>query len=518
MTRVWTYWQGQRPPYINACLESMARACATDDIEFCLLTPCNLQQFISPKALHASYRNLKTPSLVAACVRAAILAEQGGWWWDADTIAHKSPLELTESYPTSDVLYLTLATAPRRVVPQYIYFRPGVGIAAKWLGKINRKLAAGTIDLRELGQSLLTSLVDGQRKCTEVDRRLFLPIDPDQEVEAYFRPAKPKQFAAAETICHGLRHSWFAANKSGEIALTPRWWKSRNTLFHRLLHRARVAPWPDSVTAKCTPTIKTATSRPIYKRQPKIKAPHAAIVTLATGDYWQGAKVLFRSLRQHGLPKSIACIVLSSDPYEPDFASRVPISRRYDSIFTSAGQFSTTAGKFHALTLPFDRIILIDSDIYCLQDCSYLWSDALRALSFYAVHDTATYRYYAHKLRKQRLQVDQLFNAGVMVYNRWVMPSLHDNLLQDIQDHKIDTYDGGDQGYFNAFFQHHGIEVGYLPPGYNYLPDPNMPRIPQYAQRLFHFAGEGAKPWDANYHRDLGEHASHLRAYRKYLK
>ena len=39
------------------------------------------------------------PNMAANCIRAALLAKYGGWWWDADTVGLQSPLELTRQYP-----------------------------------------------------------------------------------------------------------------------------------------------------------------------------------------------------------------------------------------------------------------------------------------------------------------------------------------------------------------------------------------------------------------------------------
>ena len=67
--------------------------------------------------------------------------------------------------------------------------------------------------------------------------------------------------------------------------------------------------------------------------------------------------------------------------------------------------------------------------------------------------------------------------------------------MKKILSHECLSYDGGDQGYLNHYFQLSRIEVGYLPNGYNYCLDPNMPQLPEYAQYLIHFCGKDTKPW-----------------------
>lgn len=247
-------------------------------------------------------------------------------------------------------------------------------------------------------------------------------------------------------------------------------------------------------------------------------SPRTAIVTLATDDYWNGARVLFRSLEACGLPDYIDRIVLSNDPAEPDWATRRPISHDYSEIKSADGQFALTPNKLFALTLDYDRIIIIDADIFCVQDCKFLWSNNLSALPFYAVADCATTIYYGQRIDQLGLDRNLMFNAGTMVYNRGLLPDLHEQLLWSITNGSCQSYDGGDQGYFNAYFQGIRQEIGYLPVGYNYLPDPNMPRIPPHARYLFHFAGEGPKPWSPGYSRDLGEYSTYLDAWQKHAR
>ena len=487
---VWTYWQGPRPAYIDVCLKSMADVCNISGVEFHLVTPGNLHNFIGVGDLHPNYKKLRLPNMASNCVRVALLAKYGGWWWDADTVGLKSPLEVNRANPDAEMLYMTWTKPPRRILNGYIYARPESLIVRKWLEQINYKVEHDFEKANtwlELGEKLLTPLLNDRPGCVEIERRLFLPVDIDAHVPRFFKVINFKKYLSEDTVCYGLNHSWFNHNRHGKINMPPHRWKNSPLLIHQLLQFAREnSEVPANRVVHCP------------KKSPANKT---AVVTLATGDYWKGAQVLFHSLERHGMPDEIDRIVISNDRVDPTFAKRVPITHSYDSIQTKSGQFAETANKFFALTLDYDRIILVDSDIFCVQDCKFLWSNHLNSLPFYAVRDSATYKYYPKKIDYLQLDKNLLFNGGTMVYNRNLMPDLHERILDGIRTGRCQTYDGGDQGYFNAFFQVIGQEVGYLPNGYNYLLDPHMPQLPEYARYLFHFAGGGLKPWSPGFTR-----------------
>lgn len=217
-----------------------------------------------------------------------------------------------------------------------------------------------------------------------------------------------------------------------------------------------------------------------------------AVVCLATGEYWRGAKVLFNTLRKIGhLPDTIDQIVLRNEPC--DFAKTIPIVRDYSWIPTSAENFPKVADKFFALTLGYDRVVLIDADVMCVGDCSLLWSDRLGTQAFYGCIDTASKIYYKIAISEMELDPERLFNGGVMVFQGIDV----EHVLTCIKKNIIHAYDGGDQGYLNAYFQkvRPGCN-GWLPSGYNYCLDINMPAVSPDKQKLIHFCGGNANPWD----------------------
>ena len=499
---VWTYWEGPKLPYIEVCLKSVACACNVSGVEFHLVTPETLYQFIGKNTLHPNHNHLQL-AMKADCIRAALLAKYGGWWFDADTIGLQSPLEITNKHSDAEVLYMTWTRPPRRILNGYIYIAKGSSLAQKWLAKINYRLQHNFEKANTwlgLGEKLLTPIVDGQGGCVEIKRSLFLPIDIDKSVPRFFKVIDFNKYLLKDTVCYGLNHSWFLSKQRRALTLNPERWKSSPVLLHQLLHHIS-----DRDKKNRTQLVK----KPNRNLLRSTTTPSTVIVTLAIGKYWVGAKNLFQSLKNHGMPREIARVVLSDDNIEPNFAERKPIGHDYDWIKTKEGQFASTANKLAALSLNYNRIILIDSDIFCVKDCKFLWSDLLGELPFYAVADTAAIGYYPEKIQHLGLDENLIFNAGVMVYNRLVYPNLLQDLLQDIKSGDCESYDGGDQGYLNSFFQNRNQEIGYLPPGYNYTADQHMPRVLTRSRFLFHFAGR-AKPWDANYKKNLGEHNTYI--------
>ena len=217
-----------------------------------------------------------------------------------------------------------------------------------------------------------------------------------------------------------------------------------------------------------------------------------AVVILAVGNYWKGAKVMFHTLRKYGgIPKHVDRVALGSTtlkegrPLTKDWSHiPVPVNKQY---------FSRVAAKFEALTLGYDRVIMLDADMLCIGDCSLLWSEELTK-PFYAVKDIATKVYYGKRLEQIGLNPELNFNAGTMVFNK---PDILDELLIAIAD-GLQTYDGGDQGYLNAFFQlvRPDLEVGFLPTAYNCVLDKNFTQVPDEDKSIVHFTGANANPWN----------------------
>ncbi|MFA5153694.1 MAG: glycosyltransferase [Clostridia bacterium] len=222
-----------------------------------------------------------------------------------------------------------------------------------------------------------------------------------------------------------------------------------------------------------------------------------AIAVTATGEYWKGAKVLFSTLRKYGrLPDSVDTLAIGVN--ECDWATPVEIVADYSWVPVESATFPKVADKFFAWTLDYDRIIIIDADVMCVGDCSYLWSNHIGRLPVYACRDTAAIWYYPSQIEAIGLDHASIFNTGVVVVHPGLFPrrSPLGGLRRGIESWHLNSYDGSDQGYLNAYFRN--TEIGWLPPEYNVCLDPNMPSLPAYAERLIHFCGGDANPWRVN--------------------
>jgi hypothetical protein len=237
---VFSYWEGPRPEYIQVCLDSMARVLGDD---FHLVTPETVNQWVPPGTLHPAWRGLPQPALRADCLRAALLAVHGGWWWDADTVAIDSPLSLHKRHRNAEALYTTWTKAPVRVLNGYIYIRHGSKLATKWLAGVNDSLHRDRhIEWCSLGEKLITDMMLSEPKAVRFSRGIVLPIDIDESVSQFFDPADWRLSVCSHGLsshcsppCFGLNHSWFWFHRRADILLPRAQWPKSPLLIHQLL-------------------------------------------------------------------------------------------------------------------------------------------------------------------------------------------------------------------------------------------------------------------------------------------
>jgi hypothetical protein len=228
-----------------------------------------------------------------------------------------------------------------------------------------------------------------------------------------------------------------------------------------------------------------------------------AVVTLGIGSYWQGCKVLLRSLEKHGMPDSVDRIMLHDPGESPpsDFATLVPVTDDYSDLpyevksECDRQRFINSFKRVFAFTLPYDRIIYMDADMLCVGGMDLLWGDKIGKLPWYACLDTAAQVYYAERLKQAAIDPVRVFNGGLEVAHPGMLDWFYYALLYRLRAGTLSMYDGADQGAINSYFQFSGIETGILPPGYNYVLDPNCPQVPEYHRRLLHFTGSAANPF-----------------------
>jgi hypothetical protein len=225
------------PEYISICLWS-ARMICSSGLEFTCVTPENVRTFLPPGTIHENYLKLQQPALRADCIRAALLARYGGWWWDADTVGINYPSKSIVN-PES-ALYMIWDKAPRRILNGYIYIPPDATIAKMWLGTVNGALMDDYehIDWCSLGEGVLTNLLP-ELGAMQIDRSTFLPIDIDSSVGLFFGEEDFHKYLTHHTVCFGLNHSWFMYHRAEAMNLPSSEWSKSPLLIHKLLEHAR---------------------------------------------------------------------------------------------------------------------------------------------------------------------------------------------------------------------------------------------------------------------------------------
>lgn len=224
-----------------------------------------------------------------------------------------------------------------------------------------------------------------------------------------------------------------------------------------------------------------------------------AFVTLSTGDYIQGTEVLFYSILKHCGGIFLGDFIYLTDesqttPYLTKIgAKNIFINDMYKDIQTRQDLFKEVSKKYAVFLLNgYDRIIMLDSDILCINEPTELFQDKLNEFSFWAGKDYACNKYYKQGLSLLHLDPNKIFNTGTMVINKeWLNEETHNKIRQFSIDNI--SYDGGDQGYINSYVQKMHIPIGYLDVKYNQALDPYFPvsGCPVFV----HFSGGDGNPW-----------------------
>jgi lipopolysaccharide biosynthesis glycosyltransferase len=228
-----------------------------------------------------------------------------------------------------------------------------------------------------------------------------------------------------------------------------------------------------------------------------------AIVTLATKDYLVGMSNLYLSLQSfdHDLT-SIDFVCISDCQKEFEFVGNKVI--KYENLvdlsklgnLELSDRFSITIHKFQIFDMlqkyKYDRLIFLDSDILCVSTITSLLESNFQCEPFLAVKDYSCGRYYGEAINEIGLNIDFIFNTGLLVLNKQILEFLDFTTISRILELDAISYDGGDQGLFNYIFQKLKIPVTFLPVSYNDALDFNYP-ISFTFPKLVHFTGP--KPW-----------------------
>lgn len=226
---IWTYWEGPRTPCIDLCLRTAAHWCEQAGFEFHCLTPWTTARFIDPDLCACPIQDLPGPAQRADWIRAELLDRYGGWWVDADTVFVGKPVVPTEK----EVGYLTWTTQPRRALNGYLYAREESEIIGQFRDRINQQIRDGKTGWTELGEQVLTPLIDDRAE--EIDRKLVMPLDVDALAYEFFGNGRWQDHATDKTFAVALNHSWMTAKQPALMSLPIEYMKDIPTLFCRLM-------------------------------------------------------------------------------------------------------------------------------------------------------------------------------------------------------------------------------------------------------------------------------------------
>lgn len=195
---MWTYWEGDRPWWIDVCLRTLQQHGVR------LLTPETVGDFLNSDLIHST-RHL-TPAHRADVYRAALLADHGGWWFDADTILLREP-------PRSDrMMYGVWTVPPHRVLNGIVFAPKGSPAAAMWRDHTTQALKSCSTSSRvswtTFGEACLTPAVAAFPDCTQQYALSdYFPIDVDSEYNLLLARGDWRAFTNSDTVAFGLNGS-----------------------------------------------------------------------------------------------------------------------------------------------------------------------------------------------------------------------------------------------------------------------------------------------------------------------
>ncbi len=220
-----------------------------------------------------------------------------------------------------------------------------------------------------------------------------------------------------------------------------------------------------------------------------------AICCFANGNYITGASVALKSFRQNC---TVSCdyIILTDDPAAKALYPWIILHQvdnvSWKNIATRQDLFSGVCLKYESLLLPYERIVVLDSDVLVLSDVTPILTNEYPDHDLIAVRDYGAAHYYQEKLNELNLDPQMIINTGVLICKGNALNTDWRMVFGDIP--ASSSYDGSDQGYLNYYLQHVAVTLKCLLEDvrYNYALDPCYPAC--HPKVIVHFTGV-CKPW-----------------------
>lgn len=151
---VWTYWEGDKPPFIQLCDESIQYYCDKTPIRRIHITPDTLDKYLK---LPPKWHRMKNPAQKSDILRAALLYHYGGIWLDSDVVAVEPFDKLLDCLKATEFFCFRLDEG--NVTMSCIVARKGSRIAHEWLNRALKRLRKGLTSYRCLGVSILKHVI-----------------------------------------------------------------------------------------------------------------------------------------------------------------------------------------------------------------------------------------------------------------------------------------------------------------------------------------------------------------------
>ena len=152
MRDLWVYWQGDMPPYINLCIETIKRH--STGINLVLLDDYSITKYLQVPLV---YKQLSVVHR-ADYIRVELLHKYGGIWLDADTIVLKSLTKYTKFLNKYKFIGFGKRRSPQTGI---IAGRHDSLILSLWSEYINAKIRTGGISWGDLGPVALKKILIG---------------------------------------------------------------------------------------------------------------------------------------------------------------------------------------------------------------------------------------------------------------------------------------------------------------------------------------------------------------------
>lgn len=230
---VWTYWEGPKPDHIDICIKSMQKVFGGRLIE---VTDENLPEYLNLNLLNPNWLNIEKPAIKSACLRVALIYQNGGWWFDADTIGIKEPPPYIRTF--------SCTRWKRDRVPNGYFGAPLKHPTTKfWLDCINEYLTTKCTSKKqprwgELGEALVTAAAT-IRPSARFPLRMWIPFNFSQDPEGFLRPGRARDYIRKETVGFALNNSWLVENARKELSMSVEVQRSSNLLLHSVLNLGR---------------------------------------------------------------------------------------------------------------------------------------------------------------------------------------------------------------------------------------------------------------------------------------